>query len=125
MRKPFGKIVNESDARKLRRKLSIRKKVNGSAERPRVCVTRSNKHINVQIVDDEAGKTLFSVATFGKNGVAGAKKNKDGAKQVGAKVAEGLKTRNIETAVFDRAGLRYHGVVAALADGIRENGIKL
>lgn len=124
MRKPNGKIRNASAERRLRRKLSIRKQIVGSTERPRVCVSKSNKNIFVQVIDDSASKTLFSVQTFGKNAVD-AKANKDGAKVVGAKVAEQLKGKSIERVVFDRSGYKYHGVVAALADSIRENGIQV
>lgn len=124
MRKPNGKVKNASAERRLRRKLSIRKQVIGSTERPRVCVSKSNKNIFVQVIDDSVSKTLFSVQTFGKNAVD-AKANKDGAKVVGAKIAEQLKGKSIERVVFDRSGYKYHGVVAALADSIRENGIQV
>ena len=107
----------------MRRKLSIRKTISGTAETPRVCVKRSDKNLSVQVVDDNSMKTLFSVCTYGKNKVD-ARANKDGAKLVGAKVAEGLKGRNIESIVFDRSGYVYHGVIASLADSMRENGIK-
>ncbi len=123
MRKLIGKLNNPSEVKRQRRKLSIRKKINGTGEVPRVCVKRSDKNLSVQVVDDSSMKTLFSVSTFGKNKVD-AKANKEGAKQVGAKVAEGLKTRNIESIVFDRSGYVYHGVIASLADSMRENGIK-
>ncbi len=125
MRKPIGKIRSAKSAKRIRRKLFIRKKVNGSSERPRVCVTKSNKNIFVQVVNDQEGKTLFSVQTFGKNGVKGATCNKEGAKLVGAAVADKLKDGNFTNAVFDRAGNKYHGVVAAVAEAIRENGIQL
>lgn len=124
MRKPNGKLKSESDRKRLRRKLSIRKTLIGDAERPRVCVTKSAKNLFVQVVNDEESKTLFSVQTFGKNAVEG-KANKDGAKAVGAKVAEQLKGKNITRVVFDRSGYKYHGVIASLADSIRENGIQV
>jgi large subunit ribosomal protein L18 len=124
MRKPNGKLKSESGRKRLRRKLSIRKTIIGDAERPRVCVTKSAKNLFVQVVNDEENRTLFSVQTFGKNGVEG-KANKDGAKAVGAKIAEELKGKNITKAVFDRSGYKYHGVIASLADSIRENGIQV
>ena len=124
IRKPKGKIRNASEARRLRRKLAIRKTVNGSAERPRLSVTRSNKHLAIQVIDDAASKTLFSVQTYGKNAVE-AKNNVEGAKVVGAKLAEELKAKKINTAVFDRNGLKYHGVVAAVVESARENGIQI
>ena len=124
MRKPLKKLGKKSEIRRQRRKLATRKKVIGSSERPRVVIFKGNKNISVQVVDDAAGKTLFSVQTFGKNGVD-AKSNREGAKTVGAKVAEQMKAHKIEQGVFDRGGYLYHGVVAAVADSIRENGIKL
>ncbi len=125
MRKYIGKINSPSLNKRYRRKLTIRKKVNGSTERPRICAIRSNKHLVVQIVDDTTNKTLFSVQTFGKNAVKGGANNVDGAKAVGAKVAELLKGKKFEQAVFDRSGFKYTGVIAALAQSIRENGIKI
>lgn len=124
MRKPIAKLNKKSEVRRLRRKLSTRKKVSGTAERPRVVIFKGNKNISVQVVDDAAGKTLFSVQTFGKNGVE-AKANREGAKTIGAKVAEQMKSQKLEQGVFDRGGYPYHGIVASLADSIRENGVKL
>ncbi len=125
MRKPIGKIKSEKGRRRLRRKLSIRKKIEGTTERPRICAFRSNKHLTVQVIDDSLGKTLFSVQTYGKSAVADARANKEGAKLVGVKVAEGLKSKNLETAVFDRAGYKFTGVIASLIDSVRENGIRI
>lgn len=125
MRKPIGKVRNDKVARKLRRKLTIRRKVIGTTERPRVCVTKSNKNIRVQVVDDSQDKVLFSVQTFGKNAVASAKANREGAKLVGTEVANKLKEHKVEVAVFDRNGNVYAPLIAAVADSIRENGIKL
>lgn len=125
MRKPLGKVKNASLAKRLRRKLSIRSKINGTAERPRLCATKSNKHLRVQAIDDVTGKTILSVQTFGKNGVSGAKANREGAKLLGAKLAEELKGKNIENAVFDRSGNTYTGVLATLVDSARENGIRI
>lgn|SRR5690606_17260507 len=124
MRKSYKKIKNASKAKILRRKLSIRTKISGTTEKPRICATKSNKNLFIQVVDDVTSKTLFSVQTFGKNAItAGA--NVEGAKVVGKKVSELLKEKNISTAVFDRNGRKYTGVVAALADSIRENGIQI
>lgn len=124
IRKSKGKIKNESKRKEAKRKLSIRKKVSGTTERPRLCVVKTNKHIQVQVVDDTAGKTLFAVQTFGKNAV-GKTANAESAKLVGAKVAELLKGNKVEKAVFDRNGKLYTGVIAAVADSIRENGIQI
>ncbi|EQC52750.1 50S ribosomal protein L18 [Bacteriovorax sp. DB6_IX] len=124
IRKPNGKVRKASEGRRLRRKLSIRKTVSGTAERPRLSVIRSNKHLSIQVIDDVANATLFSVQTYGKNAIA-AKNNVEGAKVVGSKLAEALKAKNISTAVFDRNGLKYHGVVAAVVESARENGIQI
>lgn len=125
MRKYIGKIRKESLAKRYRRKLSIRSKISGTKERPRVCATKSNKNLFVQVIDDVSKVTLFSVQTFGKGAVPGAKNNLEGAKLVGAKVAEELKKHSLERAVFDRSGYKYTGVIAALVNGIRENGIQV
>ena len=124
MRKVRGKVKIDSLARRQRRKLSIRKIVVGTTERPRICVNRTNKHLTVQVIDDNAQQTLLSVQTFGKTAIKGGS-NKEGAKAVGAAVAEALKGKNIASAVFDRSGYKYHGVIATLADSVRENGIKI
>ena len=124
MRKNIAKIKNETKAKEYRRKLSIRKKVIGSAEKPRLAVTKSNKHLRVQIIDDVKSATLFSVQTYGKTKVANSC-NAEGAKKVGAEVAATLKKNNLNKAVFDRSGKQYTGVIKALADSIRENGIQI
>lgn len=124
MRKNISKIKNETKAKEYRRKLSIRKKVVGSAEKPRLAVTKSNKHLRVQIIDDVKSATLFSIQTYGKTKVASSC-NAESAKKVGAEVAANLKKNNLAKAVFDRSGKQYTGVIKALADSIRENGIQI
>lgn len=124
MRKVLGKIKNPTKAKEYRRRLSIRKKVEGTAERTRVCVTKTNKHLRVQAVNDLTNVTLFSVQTYGKAKVADVG-NAEGAKKVGAAVAAQLKKANVSVAVFDRSGKQYTGVIKVLADSIRENGIQL
>jgi len=108
---------------RLRRQIRGRKKVSGTAERPRLVVTRSSKHISVQVVDDLVGKTLVSASTMEADlrSFEGDKTAK--AKRVGELVAERAKSAGIEGVVFDRAGNKYHGRVAALADGAREGGL--
>ena len=108
---------------RLRRQARGRKKVAGTAERPRLVVTKSSKHISVQVVDDLVGKTLASASTMEADlrGFDGDKSAK--AKKVGELVAERARTAGIEGVVFDRAGNKYHGRVAALADGAREGGL--
>lgn len=124
MRKNTAKIKNETKDKEYRRKLSIRKKIVGSAEKPRLCVTKSNKHLRVQAIDDVKSATIFSVQTYGKTKIA-EHANAEGAKKVGAVVAATLKKNNLSKAVFDRSGKQYTGVVKALADSIRENGIQI
>ena len=110
-------------ASRLRRQMRGRKKINGTAERPRLVVTRSTKHISVQVVDDLVGKTLASASTM-ENDLRGFEGDKTAkAKKVGELVAERAKAAGVEGVVFDRAGNRYHGRIAALADGAREGGL--
>jgi large subunit ribosomal protein L18 len=108
---------------RLRRQIRGRKKLAGTPERPRLVVTRSSKHISVQVVDDLEGKTLAYASTMETDlrTLAGDKTAK--AKRVGELVAERAKGVGVETVVFDRAGNKYHGRIAALADGAREGGL--
>ena len=106
-----------------RRHIRVRKKVSGTAARPRLVVTRSARHMVAQIVDDSAGRTLASASTM-ESDLRGASADKTAkARKVGQKVAERAKAAGVETVVFDRGGHRYHGRVAALADGAREAGL--
>ena len=110
-------------ASRLRRQMRGRKKVNGTSERPRLVVTRSARHITVQVVDDLAGKTLAYASTMEADlrSLDGDKTAK--ARKVGELVAERAKAAGVSSAVFVRAGNKYHGRVAALADGAREGGL--
>lgn len=110
---------------RLRRKIRIRKKVRGTAERPRLVVFRSNTHIYAQIVDDGERVTLAAASTLalGKS-QPGIHCNKDGAASVGREIARLAKERNITKVVFDRNGYIYHGRVKAVADGAREGGLE-
>jgi large subunit ribosomal protein L18 len=108
---------------RLRRQVRGRKKVAGTAERPRLVVTRSSKHITVQVVDDLVGKTLASASTM-ENDLRGFDGDKTAkARRVGELVAERAKTAGVDGVVFDRAGNKYHGRIAALAEGAREGGL--
>src|ERR1700756_798138 len=110
---------------RVRRHLRVRKKVAGSAERPRLVVNRSAKHIFVQVVDDAVGRTLVSASTLDES-IKSAEGDKTAkAKLVGALVAERAKNAGITAVVFDRGGYQYHGRVAALADSAREAGLTL
>ena len=108
---------------RLRRQVRGRKNISGTPERPRMVVTRSTKHITVQVVDDLVGKTLASASTMEGDvrSVEGDKTAK--AKKVGELVAARAKEIGVEAVVFDRAGNKYHGRIAALADGAREGGL--
>ena len=108
-----------------RRKLRIRKKVNGTEQKPRLVVFRSNVHIYAQVVDDVTGCTLVSSSTLilARAGQP-ARANREGAASVGKDIAEKAKAKNIEAVVFDRNGYIYHGRIKALADGAREGGLK-
>ncbi|HVR02421.1 MAG TPA: 50S ribosomal protein L18 [Polyangia bacterium] len=128
-------IKYKSEARKKRHR-SLRKRVIGTAERPRLAVFRSAKHIYAQVIDDEQKKTIVATSDQkvdksaapaakegGKDGAkVGAKKAR--AKQVGTLIAQKCKEKGIEQVVFDRAGYKYHGRVSALAEGAREAGLK-
>lgn len=110
-------------ASRLRRQVRGRKRISGTGERPRLVVTRSAKHITAQVVDDVVGKTMASASTMEADlrSFEGDKSAK--AKRVGELVAERAKAAGVEGVVFDRAGNKYHGRVAALADGAREGGL--
>ena len=118
-----GKHTAGRTASRLRRQVRGRKSVTGSAERPRLVVTRSSRHISAQVVDDSVGKTLASASSMESDlrGLDGDKSAK--AKRVGELVAERAKAAGVEGVVFDRAGNKYHGRIAALADGAREGGL--
>ncbi len=120
MAKKVKKSSSEKWASRLRRSRRIRGKVAGTAERPRLCVTRSNKLLAVQIIDDDAGKTLTSLATP-KNKTA----NVALATELGKSIAKKAAEIGIKAVVFDRGGRVYHGRVAAVAQGAREGGLKL
>jgi len=112
-------------ASRARRHLRVRKKVTGSAARPRLAVHRSSRHIFAQLVDDGAGRTLASASTLEPDvrGLEGDKKAR--AHQVGQLLAGRAREAGVTAAVFDRGGYAYHGRVAALADGAREGGLTL
>jgi large subunit ribosomal protein L18 len=108
---------------KLRRQIRGRKKISGTAERPRLVVTRSSKHITAQVVDDLVGKTLVSASTLEGDLRAFDGDKTAKAKKVGELVAARAKEQGLESVVFDRSGNKYHGRIAALADGAREGGL--
>ena len=117
--------TNSKRVARHRRKKHIRKVVRGNAERPRLTVFRSAKHIYAQVIDDESGRTIASASSLKVSLAEGANGgNREGAAAVGKAVAQAARGCNIEAVVFDRNGYLYHGRVAALADAAREAGLK-
>ena len=106
-----------------RRHIRVRRKINGTADCPRLCVYRSNKNLFVQVIDDVAGKTLVQASTLDKE-VKTKHANKEAAKEVGALIAKRALDKKIDTVVYDRGGYIYHGVVKELAEAAREAGLK-
>jgi large subunit ribosomal protein L18 len=106
-----------------RRHFRVRKKVVGSASRPRLVVSRSSRHLVAQIVDDSIGQTLVSASTLEVDLRKTSADKSAKARTVGALIADRAKAKGISTVVFDRGGSKYHGRIAALADAARENGL--
>jgi large subunit ribosomal protein L18 len=116
-----AKDLAKKNALRIRRKRRVRGNISGIAEMPRLTVFKSNKYFYAQAIDDVAGKTLASVDSRAMK----LSVSRENVAQVAAKMAENLKAKNIESVVYDRNGYLYHGVVAAFADALRANGIKL
>ncbi len=114
--------INRKEGRR-RIHARIRKKVAGTAARPRLAVHYSNQHVYAQVIDDEAGRTLVSASTLDKS-FEKAASNVESAAKVGALVAERAKAANVSAVVFDRGGHLYHGKIKALADAAREAGLQ-
>lgn len=124
----YGVKIAKGNARKgaalKRRHIRVRKRISGTPERPRLVVTRSNRHMVAQVIDDIAGHTLASASTLDASIRGGEGDKSAQAKQVGALVAERAKAAGVEAVVFDRGGNQYAGRIAALADAAREAGLK-
>lgn len=116
-----AKEIAKKNLLRTKRKLKVRSKISGTTQKPRVSIFKSNRYINVQAIDDVAGVTLAGL----NSKTLDLRSNKDGAVALAAKFADMLKEKNITDVVYDRNGYVYHGVVAAFADALRENGIKL
>ena len=112
-------------AARIRRQVRGRKKIAGTAARPRLVVSRSSRHLFVQVVDDTVGKTVASASTMEADLRAFDGDKTAKARKVGELVGERAKAAGVESVVFDRGGYRYHGRVAAIADGAREAGLAL
>jgi large subunit ribosomal protein L18 len=124
-RKPLGKdISTRRRVSKARRHFRVRRKVTGTAERPRLSVTKSARHIVAQLVDDSAGKTIASASTLEADVRALDGDKKARAAKVGQLVADRAKNAGVSKIVFDRGGNDYHGRIAALADAAREAGLE-
>ena len=106
-----------------RRHIRVRKKVSGTAERPRLVVTRSARHMVAQVVDDTAGRTLVSASTMESDLRQASADKTAKARKVGQVIADRARQAGIDAVVFDRGGNKYHGRVAALAEGAREGGL--
>ncbi len=117
--------MHQKKASRDRRHRRVRKKVRGTAARPRLSVFRSSKHTYAQLVDDVSGKTLVAASTREADVRGGATADVDAAKGVGKRIGERAKSAGVQSVVFDRGGFRYHGRVASVAEGAREAGLKL
>jgi large subunit ribosomal protein L18 len=124
-------LTKKSKQKRSRRKrshLRVRNRVRGTAERPRLAVFKSARHLYAQVIDDDAGRTLAQASTLDpevRKGLKGASGNVEAAKLVGTTVAERAKKNGVEQVVFDRGGFIYHGKVKAIAEAAREHGLKL
>jgi large subunit ribosomal protein L18 len=109
-----------------KRALRVRKHIRGTSTKPRLCVVKSNSHIQAQLIDDESGHTLGGTATFAKEfrNTEFNRKNKASARKLGEQTAEIAKCKNIKEVVFDRGPFKYHGVLAELADAARAGGLQ-
>ena len=118
-------MIKKTDKKmeRTRRHIRVRRKISGTAERPRLCVFRSNKNVYAQIIDDVAGNTIVSASTLDKE-VKTKHSNKEAAKEVGTLIAKRATEKKIKTVVFDRGGYIYHGVVKELAEAAREGGLE-
>ena len=115
------KDLAKKNALRIKRKKRVRSNIFGTAEKPRVSIFKSNRYVSAQAINDVEGVTLAAVSSK----AMGLNVNKENAVKVAAQLAENLKAAGIESVVYDRNGYLYHGVVAAFADALRDNGIKL
>lgn len=120
-----NELIKKEQIRK-RRTMRVRQKLRGTSSKPRLCVIKSNKHIHVQLIDDESGKTLGMAGTFDKEfrNTDFSKKNKASATKLGEKIAEIAKQNDVKVVIFDRGPFKYHGILAALADSARAAGLQ-
>jgi large subunit ribosomal protein L18 len=117
------KRIIEKQKRRNRRKIHIRKRIKGTAECPRLSVFRSNRHLYLQAIDDVSGKTLAAISSLEKDFLS-LKNNLETGAKLGEAMGKRLNEQKVSTVVFDRNGYKYHGIVKALADGVRKAGIE-
>ena len=119
------KMVSKTDRKfeTRRRHIRVRRKISGTAERPRLCIYRSNRNLFAQLIDDVAGKTIVSASTLDKE-VKTKFANKEAAKEVGTLIAKRATEKGVASVVFDRSGYQYHGVIKEFAEAAREAGLK-
>jgi large subunit ribosomal protein L18 len=118
--------MNKRKLLRVKRSLRVRKHLRGSSTKPRLCVVKSNNHIQVQLIDDETASTLGAVATFSKKfrDTEFCKKNKVSARKLGEEIAEIAKQKEIKEVIFDRGPFKYHGILAEVADAARAGGLQ-
>jgi len=116
----------QRNAQRKKRAVRVRSQTRGTSQKPRMSVIKSNRHLSIQVIDDEAGVTLFSASTLSKDmaSLQMGKKSKEAARALGVKIAEDAKKHNISTVVFDRSYRKYHGLLAELANSAREAGLQ-
>ena len=124
MRKINKKFKSDTNRSKYRRRLNVRSKIKGSSSIPRICVTKSNKNLLVQAIDDDNGATLFAVQSFGKKSTVKGMSSEN-AKLLAGEFASLAKGKNLTDYKFDRSGNRYSGLIKTFAETLRENGLKL
>lgn len=122
----MSNTIKKKNLVRQRRVFRVRKKLKGTAERPRLSVFKSNLHLFVQVINDETGETVASLGTMSKEfkGTEYAKKSKKSAQALGEKIAKMSMDKNVNKVVFDRGRFKYHGVIAALADSARQAGLQ-
>jgi large subunit ribosomal protein L18 len=118
--------IKQRDVRRKRRKMGVRRRLRGTSEKPRMSVFKSNKHLFVQLIDDENGNTLVSAGTLMKTMEKPElkRKGKEAARYIGNYIAEQAKAKNIQSVIFDRGHNKYHGLLAELANAAREAGLQ-
>lgn len=121
------KSIEKKVRLKEKRTFRVRKKINGTALRPRLCVAKTNSHIHAQLIDDENGVTLAAATTLSKDNRRDKRSSKTSelAKKIGEQIAKSAKEKKIDSAIFDRGASKYHGVLKELAEAAREAGLKI